>query len=45
MNAKLTLLDAAQGFDKRGHVEDIAEAFAIGLEKEREGWIARGNAK
>ena len=36
---------AREGFDERGHVEDVAEAFAIGLEQQRERWIARGDAE
>ena len=45
MHSELTLLDGAQGFDERGHVEDIAQALAIGLEQQRERWIARGDAE
>ncbi len=35
VHAELTLLNGAQGFDERGHVKDVAQALAIGLEQKR----------
>src|ERR1700744_446263 len=41
----MALLNGAKSLKKRGHIEDIAEAFAIGLKQQRERWIARGDAE
>ena len=40
MDAELALFDGAQRLDQCGHVEDVAQAFAIGLEEHREAGIA-----
>ena len=43
----LTVVDAdrAKDLHQRRHVEDIAEALAVGLEEDREGWVAAGDAE
>ena len=45
MNAELTLLDCPKRFDERRHVENIAQAFPVCLEKKRERRISRGDAE
>ena len=45
VDAKLALLDGAQSFDQRGHVEEVAQALAVGLEQQRKRRIARGHAE
>jgi len=45
MDAELALLNGAEGFNERGHVEYVAETFAIGLEQQRERRIARCDAE
>ncbi len=45
VDAELALLDGAEGFDQRGHVEDVAQALAIGLEQQRKRGVARGDAE
>ncbi len=36
VHTNLALLNSPQGFQQRGHVENIAQAFPIGLEQQRE---------
>ncbi len=36
VHAELPLLDGAQSFNQRRHVEDVAQALAIGLQQQRE---------
>ena len=43
VDAELAMFDAAEGFDERGHVEDVAEAFAIGLQEQRKRRVAGGD--
>ena len=45
MHAQLPLLNGAQRFNQRRHVENVAQALAIGLEQQRERGIARGHAE
>ena len=45
VDAELPLLDVLEDLDQGRHVEDVAEALAIGLEQERERRIARGDAE
>ena len=45
MDAQLALLDGAQGLNEGGHIEDVAQTLAIGLEQQRKRWIARGHAE
>jgi hypothetical protein len=45
VDAKLALFDAAQGFDEGRHVEDVAEAFAVGFEEHWKAGVSRGNAQ
>ena len=41
----MSLFDRAERFNQGRHVEDVAEALAIGLEQQRERRIARGDAQ
>ena len=45
VHAQLALLDGAQRLEQRRHVEDIAQALAIGLQQQRKRGIARSDAQ
>ena len=45
MHAQLALLDGAQSLNQRRHVEDIAQALAIGLKQQRKLRIARSDTE
>jgi hypothetical protein len=45
MDAKLTLFNATEGLDQSREVEEVADAFAIGLKEKRKRWIAGCDAK
>ena len=45
MDADGAVLDGAERLHERRHVEDVAEALAIGLEEHGEAGVTRGNAE
>ncbi len=45
VDADLAIRDGAQDFEKRRHVEDIAHAFAIGLEQHGKRRVARSDGE
>ena len=45
VHAKLPLLDGAQSFNERRHVEHVAQALAISFEQQRKRGVPRGHAK